>query len=122
MQWIVHTQGPDEPIYVIEAEGTARFIARLDEGGKTRAEVMATGFLLAAAPALLAALEDLTDRVDLVLYAGYVGHERIAKARAAIAMAQRAVCNHNEMVANDEPGYAWKCARCCHVYGKGGLP
>jgi hypothetical protein len=88
MQWIVHTQGPDEPVYVIEAEGTARFIARLDEDGKTRAEVMATGFLLAAAPALLAALEDLTDRVDLVLYAGYVGHERIAKARAAIAMAQ----------------------------------
>ncbi len=37
---------------------------------------------------LLAALKDLTDRVDMVLYAGYVGHERIAKARVAIAKAE----------------------------------
>ena len=31
---------------------------------------------------------------------------------------QRQPCDHNEMVANDEPGYAWKCAKCGHVYGK----
>jgi len=37
---------------------------------------------------LLVALKDLTDRVDIVLYAGYVGHERIAKARTAIAKAE----------------------------------
>jgi hypothetical protein len=122
MHWTIHTQGPDEPVYVIEAEGTARFIARLDEEGKPRAELMANGFLLATAPELLAALEDLTDRVDLVLYAGYVGHERIARARAAIAKAKGTSCDHNEMVTNNEPGFAWKCAKCGHVYGKEDRP
>lgn len=28
------------------------------------------------------------------------------------------LCNHNEMVANSEPGFAWKCANCGYVYGK----
>jgi hypothetical protein len=28
------------------------------------------------------------------------------------------LCNHNEMVANSEPGFAWKCADCGYVYGK----
>ena len=41
--WILHTQGPDEPVYVIEADGTARFIARLDDEYKTRAELMEHG-------------------------------------------------------------------------------
>ena len=50
--WTLHTQGPDEPVHVIEADGTARFIARLDEEGKTRAEVMEHGLMLAAAPDL----------------------------------------------------------------------
>ena len=27
-------------------------------------------------------------------------------------------CDHTEMVTHDEPGYAWKCAKCGHVYGK----
>lgn len=35
--------------------------------------------------ALLEALKALTDRVDLVLYAGYVGHELIQQCRSAIA-------------------------------------
>lgn len=96
--WTLHSQGPDEPVYVIEADGTARFVARLDGEGKTRAEVMENGFLLAAAPALFAALEDLTDRVDLVLYASFVGHERIARARAAIAKAKATPCDRNETV------------------------
>jgi len=26
-------------------------------------------------------------------------------------------CPHNEMIANDEPGRAWKCAQCGYVYG-----
>jgi hypothetical protein len=32
------------------------------------------------------------------------------------------LCGHNEMVASDEPGYAWKCARCGHVYGNDNCP
>lgn len=31
-------------------------------------------------------------------------------------------CDHNEMIANHEPGYAWKCAKCGHVYGKEDRP
>lgn len=118
MQWTIHTQGPDEPVYVIEADGAARFVARLDEEGKTRAEVLANGFRLAASLDLLTALEELIDHGDLALYAGYVGRQRIAKVRAAIAKAKGIPCDHNEIVANDEPGYAWKCTKCGHVYGK----
>ena len=32
--WTIHTQRPDEPVFVIEADGTGRFIARLDEETK----------------------------------------------------------------------------------------
>jgi rubredoxin len=28
-------------------------------------------------------------------------------------------CNHNAMVDNNDPMYAWKCADCGYVYGKG---
>ena len=88
MKWTIHTQGPDEPVFIIEAEGRGIFIARLDEECKTRAELMANGFLLAAAPELLIALDELINQGDLALYAGYVGRERIAKARAAINKAK----------------------------------
>ncbi len=27
-------------------------------------------------------------------------------------------CDHNEMVENDGPEHAWKCAKCGYVYGK----
>jgi len=27
-------------------------------------------------------------------------------------------CDHNEMVENPDPEYAWKCALCGHVYGR----
>lgn len=27
-------------------------------------------------------------------------------------------CTHNEMIPNNEPGFAWKCAKCGYVYGK----
>ena len=27
-------------------------------------------------------------------------------------------CEHNAMVPNDDPQYAWKCADCGYVYGK----
>jgi hypothetical protein len=30
------------------------------------------------------------------------------------------LCDHNEMIANDDPGVAWKCAKCGYVYGKQG--
>lgn len=52
------------------------------------AQTASNARLIAAAPELLAALDELTSRVDMVLYAKYVGHDRIAKARAAIAKAQ----------------------------------
>lgn len=51
-------------------------------------EFQANARLIAAAPELLAALEELTDRVDTVLHAGYVGLNRITAARAAIAKAR----------------------------------
>ena len=88
MHWTIQTQGPDEPVFVIEAEGIGRLIARLDEEGKTRAEVMANGFRLAAALDLADALEELINEGDLALYAGYVGRERIAKAQTALAKAK----------------------------------
>ena len=28
-------------------------------------------------------------------------------------------CQHNEMVPNADPNYAWKCAACGYIYGKG---
>ena len=37
---------------------------------------------------------------------------------AHLASDAKANCDHNEMVPNSEPGYAWKCAKCGHVYGK----
>ena len=27
-------------------------------------------------------------------------------------------CKHNEMVPNDDPRFAWKCADCGYVYGR----
>jgi hypothetical protein len=39
-------------VYIIEADGTARFIARLERDDKTRKELMEHGFMLAAAPDL----------------------------------------------------------------------
>jgi hypothetical protein len=50
--WTLHTQGPDEPIYVIENGPAPQFIARLDEADQTRAEALAKGFMLAATPEL----------------------------------------------------------------------
>jgi len=41
----------------------------------------------------------------------------LADARAAIAKATGS-CTHNAMVPKDEPGHAWKCADCGHVYSK----
>jgi len=63
MHWRIHTQGPEESVYVIESAGTARFIAQLDEEHKTHSEVMANGFLLAAAPELLGACEEVLNEV-----------------------------------------------------------
>lgn len=80
-------------------------------------EIAALHRLHAAAPALLEALRDLVDRVDLVLYAGYVGHARIAKARAAIALTEP--CDHNTMTERKgDNDHAWQCAKCGYIYGK----
>jgi hypothetical protein len=121
--WILHTQGPDEPVYVIEADGMARFIARLDEEGKTRAELMEHGFVLAAAPDLFVQTIRFTECLASLLRGKFAPtHESLEalanEARAAIAKAKGMPCDHNEMIANNEPGYAWKCAKCGHVYGK----
>lgn len=32
------------------------------------------------------------------------------------------VCDHNEMTANDDPSFAWKCAKCGYVYGRPNEP
>jgi hypothetical protein len=123
MLWIIHTQGPDEPVFVIEADGTGRFIARLDEDDKTRAEVMECGFILAAAPDLFDQAVRFSECLASLLRGKFAptreSMEALAKeARAAIAKAKGTPCDHNEMIANNEPGYAWKCAKCGHVYGK----
>jgi len=31
---------------------------------------------------------------------------------------QPKICTHNQMVANDDPIYSWKCANCGYIYGK----
>jgi len=123
MQWTIHTQGPDEPVYVIEADGTARFIARLDDECKTRAELMEHGFMLAAAPDLFAQTVRFSECLASMLRGKFAptpeSLEALAKdVRAAIAKAKGTSCDHNEMIANNEPGFAWKCAKCGHVYGK----
>ena len=121
--WTIHTQGPDEPVFVIEADGSARFIARLDEEGKTRAEVMEHGFMLATAPDLFVQAVRFSECLALLLRGRFAPTRETlelfaTEARAAIAKAKGTPCGHNEMVANDEPGYAWKCVKCGHVYGK----
>ena len=121
--WILHTQGPDEPVFIIEADGIARFIARLDEEYKTRAELMEHGFLLAAAPDLFVQTVRFSECLASMLRGRFAptreSLESMAKeARAAITKAKGTPCDHNEMVANDERGYAWKCAKCGHIYGK----
>ena len=126
MHWTIHTQGPDELVCIIEADGTSRFIARLDEELKTRAEVMTNGFLLAAAPELLEACKIVLKRLDLEAVEREIsGQDCVfpcaalrSNLRAAIAKAEGTPCDHNECVPNDEPDYAWKCAKCGYVYGK----
>ena len=108
---------------MIEAGGTGRFIARLDEDDLTRTEVMEHGFMLAAAPDLFVQAVRFSECLDLMLRDKWAPtSETLDKlaidARAAIAKAKGTPCDHNEMVANDEPGYAWKCVKCGHVYGK----
>ncbi len=121
--WILHTQGPDEPVYIIEADGIARFIARLDDDYKMRAELMEHGFLLAAAPDLFVQAVRFSECLESMLRGKWAPTRETlekfaANARATIAKAKGKACDHNEMVANDEPGYAWKCAKCGHIYGK----
>jgi hypothetical protein len=121
MQWTIHTQGPDEPVYVIEAEGMGRFIALLDGECKTRAEVLANAFLLASAPRLLEALRESLEAARL---AGIHQHPDgddlpwYTQGLAVIAEAKRDPCDHNEMVPTGNATYAWKCAKCGYVYGK----
>ncbi len=92
-QWIIHTQGPDDPVYVIEADGTARFIARVDEEDKTRAEVMEHGFMLAAAPDLFVQAVRFSECLASLLRGTFAptreSLEALAKeARTAIAKAK----------------------------------
>ncbi len=122
-KWVLHTQGPDEPVYIIEADGMARFIARLDDEYKTRAELMEHGYLLAAAPDLFVQTVRFSECLESMLRGKSAptreSLEAMAKeARAAITMAKDTPCDHNEMVACDERGFAWKCANCGHIYGK----
>ena len=123
--WTLHTQGPDEPVYVIEADGIARFIARLDYEYKTRAELMEHGFMLAAAPDLFVQTVRFSECLESMLRGTFAptreSLDALAKAaRAAITKAKGTPCDHNEMVACDERGFAWKCAKCGHIYGKDG--
>jgi hypothetical protein len=88
-----HTPGPwkvvDESI-VTSDDNHCIAVIESDGGYEVvRPQRRANAKLIAAAPDLLTALEDLTDRVDLVLYRGYVGSARIKAARAAIAKATK---------------------------------
>lgn len=87
-----HTPGPwvsaNDDSAIQPAEGDRFDIARIYWPEATReTEWRANARLIAAAPELLEALADLVSRVDMVLHAGYVGHERIARCRAVIAKA-----------------------------------
>jgi hypothetical protein len=84
---------------------------------------MEQGFMLAAAPDLFVQAVRFSECLESMLRGKFAPTretlEKLAKdARASIAKAKGMPCDHNAMVANDEPGYAWKCARCGHVYGK----
>jgi hypothetical protein len=121
--WVLHTQGPDEPIFIIEADGMARFIARVERDDKTRKELMEHGFMLAAAPDLFVQTVRFSECLESMLRGKFDPRrkdlEDLAKdARAAITKAKGTPCDHNEMVACDERGFAWKCAKCSHIYGK----
>jgi rubrerythrin len=121
--WTSHTQGPDEPVYIVELNGKLRFIARLDDELKTRADLMSNGFLLAAAPESFAQALRFSECLDLLLRGEFApSRETLEKfaedARAVIAYAKHGACRHNEMVANDDSVYAWRCADCGHVCGK----
>lgn len=137
-----HTQGPWVTSAVNRNEvlacgtGAARVAKCLDEfddnpGGPKygSGEVEANASLIAAAPDLLDALTDLVGGCgkegDLFSSAAMdKARYAIEKANAAVsggtpsAQVAGSACDHNEMIANDEPGYAWKCAKCGYVYGK----
>jgi hypothetical protein len=124
-KWTIQSQGPDEPVFVIEAEGMGRFIARIDEELKTRAEVMECGFILAAAPDLFVQAVRFSECLESMLRGKFAPSRKdlgdLARdARAAIAKAEGKPCDHNEMVENNEHGYACKCTKCGHIYGKDG--
>lgn len=84
--WVIQHQGPDFWIDVpCDAPKHRQDVCRLSYGnpdGKANAR------LIAAAPELLEALEELVNRVDTTLHAGYVGINRIVKARDAIRKAR----------------------------------
>ncbi len=92
---------------------------------KTRAELMEHGFMLAAAPDLFVQTVRFSECLESILQGGFnptrKSLESLAKeVRAAITKAKGTPCDHNEMVACDERGFAWKCAKCGHIYGKEG--
>ena len=92
-----HTPGP----WDVEPKGSRHFVdgadgltvAYLDRAGvRERAEIEANALLIAAAPELLAALEDMTDRYARAMKDSGVSHYpeamvEIRSARAAIAKA-----------------------------------
>ena len=89
-----HTPGPWTAYNRIGNRILQTWRVSCDEGGicqlddsRTGDQQVANAHLIAAAPALLASLRELVDRIDVVLYSGYVGSERINAARAAIAVA-----------------------------------
>jgi hypothetical protein len=45
--------------------------------------------------------------------------ENVRREMLATGQPQRDLdCDHNEMIANDSPTHAWKCAKCGYVYGE----
>ena len=61
---------------------------------------------------------DLTAEADKIMKAGThrVLYSEVWNTYVLDGMPQE--CDHNDMIENDEPGSAWKCAKCGYVYGK----
>jgi len=96
--WRMHTQGPDEPIYVIEHGVTPQVIVRLNEDGQTRAEALAKGLMLAATPELFVQTVRFAACLESMLRGRFSPSREaleffVEEARAALAKASSGRCD-----------------------------
>ena len=92
-----------------------------DERGKFASEYSQWKHYRKPLPGMIEAIADYEgESRDRVIYIGDHDTDRQAAEAAGVKFmwAKDFFCDHNEMIANDDPAFAWKCAKCGYVYGK----